>query len=172
MFVLNLQNPTDTQILDFIRNNGSLAPILLVLEADVSPQIFYTLSSFPYNDVIIKNFFIEEIVYRIYKLCNIWNETTFYLGNEICFDCKKRIFTYKNNEVLLGKKESQLLKCLFLKLPSVVSCDEIIAFVYENEVVSYERVRALVKQLRDKLPCDLLETLNSNGYQLEHCLPK
>ncbi len=60
LFVLNLQNPTDTQILDFIRSNGSLAPILLVLEADVSPQIFYTLSSFPYNDVIIKNFFIES----------------------------------------------------------------------------------------------------------------
>lgn len=167
LFVLNLQNPTDTHIIDFIRS-GSLAPILLVLEANISPQIFYTLSSFAYNDVIMKKFFVEEIVYRIYKLCNIWNETTFRLGNEICFDCQKRIFTYKNEEVLLGKKETQLLKCLFLKLPSVVSCDEIIAFVYENKIVSSERVRALIKQLRDKLPCDLIRTLNAKGYQLVH----
>lgn len=168
LFVLNLKNPTDTHIIDFIRNNGSLAPILLVLEADVAPHIFHTLSSFAYNDVIMKKFFVEEIVYRIYKLCNIWNETTFYLGDAICFDCQKRIFSYKGEEVLLGKKETQLLKCLFLKLPSVVTCDDIIAFVYENELVSYERVRALVKQLRDKLPCDVIRTLNAKGYQLVH----
>lgn len=168
LFVLNLKNPTDSHIIDLIRNSGSLAPILLVLEADISPHIFHTLSSFAYNDVIMKNFFIEEIVYRIYKLCNIWNETTFYLGNDICFDCQQRVFSYKTDEVLLGKKETQLLKCLFLKLPSVVTCEEIIAFVYENEIVSYERIRALVKQLRDKLPCDLIRTLNKKGYQLVH----
>lgn len=168
LFVLNLKNPTDTHTIDFIRNNGSLAPILLVLEADVAPHIFHTLSSFAYNDVIMKNFFVEEIVYRIYKLCNIWNETTFYLGNDISFNCQKKIFTFKGEEVLLGKKETLLLKCFFLKLPSIVTCDEIIAFVYENEIVSCERVRALIKQLRDKLPCDLIRTLNGKGYQLVH----
>ena len=168
LFILNLKNPTDTKILDFIRTNGKLAPVLLVLEADVSPQMFHTLSSLAYNDVIIKKFYVEEIVYRIYKLCNIWNETTFNLGNDICLDCKKRIFTYKEEEVLLGKKETLLLKCLFLKLTSVVTCEEIIAFVYENEIVSYERIRALVKQLRDKLPCDLIRTLSGKGYQLLH----
>lgn len=89
LFILNLKNPTDTKVLDFIRTNGKLAPVLLLLDADVSSEIFYTLSSFAYNDVITKRSSAEEIVFRIYKLCNIWNDTAFYLGNDIYLDCKK-----------------------------------------------------------------------------------
>lgn len=168
LFILNLKNPTDTKVLDFIRTNGKLAPVLLLLDADVSSEIFYTLSSFAYNDVITKRSSAEEIVFRIYKLCNIWNDTAFYLGNDIYLDCKKRVLMCKKEEVLLGKKETLLLKCLFLKLHSVTTCEEIIAFVYENEIVSHERIRALMKQLRDKLPCDLIKTVHGRGYQIAY----
>ena len=166
LFILNLKNPADTKILDFIRTNGKLAPVLLVLESTLSPQIFHTLSSFPYNDIIIKKFSVEEIVYRIYKLCHIWNDNIFYLGNGICFDFKKRLFIVNDKPILLGKKEALLLKCLFLKSHGVTSCAEIISFVYENEIVSQERIRALVKQLRDKLPYDLIKTFHGKGYQI------
>jgi len=166
LFILNLKNPADTKILDFIRTNANGAPVLLVLESTVSPKIFQTLSSFSYNDIIIKGFFVEEIVYRIYKLCHIWNDNVFYMDKGICFDFKKRMFLFNEVHIALGKKEALLLKCLFLKIHGVTTCDEIIAFVYENEIVSNERIRALVKQLRDKLPYDLIRTFHGKGYQI------
>jgi len=168
LFILNLKNPADTKILDFIRTNGKLAPVLLILESTLSPQIFQTLSSFSYDDIIIKNFTVEEIVYRIYKLCHIWNDTIFYITHDICFDFKKRMFIFHQEHIALGKKEALLLKCLFLKSHGVTSCDEIISFVYQNEIVSQERIRALIKQLRDKLPYDLIKTLHGKGYQIAH----
>lgn len=172
LFILNLKNPADTKILDFIRTNGKLAPVLLILEPTLSPQIFQTLSSFSYNDIIIKNFSVEEIVYRIYKLCHIWNDNIFYLGKGICFDFRKRMFIFNDKHILLGKKEALLLKCLFLKFHGVTTCPEIISFVYQNEVVSQERIRALVKQLRDKLPYDLIRTFHGKGYQIVNDLMK
>lgn len=168
LFILNLNNPTDTKILDFIRTNVNGSPILLVLEPTVLPQIFQILSSFSYNDIIMKDFSVEEIVYRIYKLCHIWNDTIFYLDKGICFDFKKRVFIFNEVHIALGKKEALLLKCLFLKVHGVTTCDEIIAFVYENEIVSNERIRALVKQLRDKLPYDVIKTFHGKGYQIVH----
>lgn len=172
LFILNLKNPADTKILDFIRTNGKLAPVLLILEPTLSPQIFQPLSSFSYNDIIIKNFSVEEIVYRIYKLCHIWNDNIFYLGKGICFDFRKRMFIFNEKHILLGKKEALLLKCLFLKFHGVTTCTEIISFVYQNEVVSQERIRALVKQLRDKLPYDLIRTFHGKGYQIVNDLVK
>ncbi|WP_333805656.1 winged helix-turn-helix domain-containing protein [Sulfurospirillum sp.] len=166
LFILNLQNPADTKILDFIRTNAKVVPILLILESDMSPQIFQTLSSYSYNDIIIKKFSVEEIVYRIYKLCHIWNNNVFYPCKGICFDFKKRMFIFKDNHTVLGKKEALLLKYLFLKSHGVITCAEIVSFVYENEIVSNDRIRALVKQLRDKLPCDLIRTLHGKGYQI------
>ncbi|WP_333803702.1 winged helix-turn-helix domain-containing protein [Sulfurospirillum sp.] len=168
LFILNLQNPADTKILDFIRTNANGAPILLVLEPTVSPQIFQTLSSYSYNDIIIKDFSVEEFAYRIYKLCHIWNDNIFYLDKGICFDFKKRMFIFKDNHTVLGKKEALLLKCLFLKVHGITTYTEIIAFVYENEIVSNDRIRALVKQLRDKLPCDFVKTFHGKGYQIAH----
>jgi len=166
LFILNLKNPADTKILDFIKTNGNSAPVLLILEPDISPQIFHTLSSLAYNDIIIKKFSVEEIVYRIYKLCHIWNDNMFYLANGICFDFIKRLFMFHEEHIVLGKKEALLLKCLFLKSHGITSCDEIVALVYHNEIVSQERIRALVKQLRDKLPYDLIRTFSGKGYQI------
>lgn len=166
LFVLNLKNPADPRVMDFIRENGGYAPILLLLEPMEEPLMLKTLYYLGYNDVIIKPFYVEEIVFRIYKLCEIWNNDVFFLRNGMYFDCKQGMFITKDEPILLGRKESLLLKCLFLKSPHVVTWDEIISFVYHNEIITQERIRALVKQLRSKLPLDCIKTVNGKGYQI------
>lgn len=168
LFIINLKNPTDPKTIDFIRENGGLAPILLIMEPHVDSLLLKTVYYLAYDDIIIKEFTPEEMVYRIYKLCHIWNNNVFFLGNDINFDCKKGIFTFKEECILLGKKECKLLKYLILKSPGILTCDEIISFVYENEIVSQGSIRALVKQLRNKLPLDLIQTVKGSGYQILH----
>lgn len=168
LFIINIKDPTDSQTIDFIRENGGLAPVLLIMEPQIDALLLKTVYYLSYDDIIIKTFTPEEMVFRIYKLCHIWNDNIFFLGNDINFDCKKGIFTFKEEYILLGKKECKLLKYLILKSPGVLSCDEIISFVYENEIVSQGSIRALVKQLRNKLPFDLIQTVKGEGYQILH----
>lgn len=166
LFILNLKDPTNTKAMEFIRKNGSVAPILLILEKGIDSNIYKTLYYLSYNHVIAKDFVPEEIAYSIYKLCGIWNDDVFFLSNGVYFDSKKEMFIYKDESIIFGKKEALLLKYLFLKSPSLLSCEEINSLVYENEVISQERIRSLIKQVRKKLPFDIITTVKGEGYQI------
>ncbi len=166
IFVLNLKNPKDIKIKNFIRENISEAPILLILEKNINPSIFKELYYLSYDDVITKDFFPEEITFRIYKLCKIWNDDIFFISNEIYFNYKVRKFYYKEKEILLGKKESRLLKLLFMKAPSIVSFEDINYYVYIDNMISQEKVRSLVKEVRKKIIIDLIKTKKGEGYSI------
>jgi len=78
LFILNLANPLDPSLMHFVRNNGGDAPIMLILEPTFDPPKLKTLYYHSYNDIIFKPFFPEEIMFRIYKLCDIWNDDKFF----------------------------------------------------------------------------------------------
>lgn len=167
LFILNLKDPTDPFIMKFIRRNGGDAPILLILEPTVPISCFKTLYYLSYDDIIVKDFAPEEIAFRIYKLCHIWNDDNFFLSKDICFDFKNTLFINKEEKIFLGRKESLFLKYLLAKSPHVVTFDEIVCYVYLDEVVSQERIRSLVRQLRAKLlPFNFIETVKGEGYKI------
>lgn len=167
LFILNLKNPTDPSIMKFIRQAGNEAPILLILEKETDPTIMKTLYYLSYDDLIVKDFSPDEIAFRIYKLCHIWNDDVFCFAKDVCFDFKNALFLFHEEKIFLGKKEALLLKYLLAKSPHVVTFDEIECYVYLNEVISQERVRSLVRQLRAKLlPLHLIETVKGEGYKI------
>lgn len=168
LFILNLKNPTNPCIMKFIRENGGDAPILLILEPLVNHDLLKALYYLSYDDMIVKDFVPEEIAFRIYKLCDIWNEDNFFLGKGIYFDFKHCKFVNNEHEVILGKKEALLLKFLSVKAPHCISFAEIACYVYEDEVASEERIRSLVRQLRAKIPHELIETVKGEGYKIAH----
>lgn len=172
LFILNLKNPMDPSIMHYIREHGGDAPILLIIEPTFDPQNFKTLYYLSYDDIIVKNFTPAEIAFRIYKLCDIWNDDTFFITKEIYFDFKHAKFVNHEEEIVLGRKEALLLKLLFVKCHHIVSSHEIEYYVYQDEAVSEERIRSLVRQLRSKLPHDLIETVKGEGYKIANTIPE
>ena len=166
LFILNLTNPTDPSIMHYLRKHGADAPLLLIIESHFDPRKFRILYYFSYNDMIVKPFTPQEIAFRIYKLCNIWNDDTFFVSKDVFFDFKHSKFMYHEEEIVLGKKEALLLKLLFVKVHHIVSSAEIEYYVYQDEAISEERIRSLVRQLRAKIPFDLIETVKGLGYRI------
>jgi DNA-binding response OmpR family regulator len=166
IFVLNLKEPLNINTMRFIRENGNDAPILLICEKDIQPRMFKVIYYLSYNDIIVKDFSPEEIAFRIYKLCNLWNDDVFFINHETFYDFKKAIFVHNDERVHLGRKEAMMLKILFIKSPCLVTFDEIIYYVYQNEIVPHERIRSIIRELRHKLPIDLIQTKKGEGYQL------
>lgn len=166
LFILNLKNFTNPCAIKFIRENGGDAPILLILEPTVDHELLKTVYYLSYDDMIVKNFIPAEITFRIYKLCDIWNNDNFFLSKDIYFDFKHCKFVNKEHELILGKKEALLLKILSVKAPHCVSFNKIACYVYQDEVASEERIRSLVRQLRSKIPHDLIETVKGEGYKI------
>ncbi len=166
LFILNLKNPTDVCTMKFLREHGSDAPILLILEPNPEPTIFKTLYYLSYESVIVKDFLPEEIIFSIYKLCDIWNDDNFFLSKDVYFDFQHCKFINHEEEVILGKKEALLLKLLSIKSPHVTSFNDIACYVYQGEIASEERIRSLVRQLRAKIPLDFIETHKGEGYKI------
>ncbi|MBE0496806.1 MAG: response regulator transcription factor [Campylobacterales bacterium] len=166
LFALNLSNPLDPSLMHFLRNNGGDAPILLILEPTFDPPKLKTLYYHSYNDIIFKPFFPEEIMFRIYKLCDIWNDDKFFFSQETYFDCKHLQFIHGEEEITLGKKEALLLKFLLVKSPCVVSFADIVYYIYRGESVSEDCIRSLVRQLRGKIPLNFIETVKGEGYRV------
>lgn len=166
LLILNLKDPTDTHTLKYLRENGCDAPVLLILEPDFSPSSFKRLYYMAYDDFIVKDFSPQEITFRIYKLCHIWNDDIFFLCKDVYFDFKNSAFINHEEEISLGKKEALFIKYLLAKAPAIISFDDIASYVYLDEVVTQERIRSLVRQLRAKIPCNLIETVKGEGYKV------
>lgn len=165
LLILNLKDPLDKKVLRLIRDNTT-APVLLILDKCIDYEILKDIYYNSYNDIIIKDFCPQEMIFRIYKLCDLWNENNFYISKSDYFDFEKSIFIYDNDVIKLGPKESLLLKLLFIKKSNIVSVDKIIEYIYQNEVGVEERVRSLIRQLRAKLPIPLIKTVRGEGYMI------
>ncbi|RXJ69543.1 transcriptional regulator [Halarcobacter ebronensis] len=165
LFILNLNDPLEKKILKKIRKYSNV-PILLVLEKNIDLELLKEIYYLSYDDIIIKDFSPYEMVFRVYKLCNIWNEENFYIAKNSYFNFKDSVFVYGNKSIKLGNKEALLLKFLFMKNSRAVSVEKIIEYVYQNEIVTNERVRSLVRQLRMKIPIPLIKTIKGEGYAL------
>ncbi|WP_082705666.1 winged helix-turn-helix domain-containing protein [Sulfurospirillum sp. UCH001] len=167
LFILNLKNPVDPTIMHYLREHGVDVPILLIIESTFDTKDFKTLYYLSYDDMIVKPFTPQEIAFRIYKLCDIWNDDTFFVTKDVYFDFKHAKFVNRDEEVILGRKEALLLKLLFMKSHHVVSSHEIEYYVYQDEAVSEERIRSLIRQLRAKLlPFHFIETVKGEGYKI------
>lgn len=172
LFILNLKNPINPSVMNYLRRHRGEAPILLILESNFDPKNFKMLYYLSYDDIIIKPFTPQEIAFRIYKLCDIWNDDTFFVSKDLYFDFKHAKFVNHGVEIILGRKEALLLKLLFMKSNYVVSSNEIEYYVYQDEMVSEERIRSLVRQLRAKIPHDLIETIKGQGYRIANIKPE
>ena len=82
------------------------------------------------------------------------------------YDDDKKILSYKNEIIKLTKKEILFLELLFKNSFRIVSYDEIENYVWEDSIMTESSIRSLIKNIRKKLPINLIENLSGIGYKL------
>jgi len=74
---------------------------------------------------------------------------------------------YNNQKVKLTKKENAFLKLLVAQLGSVVSFEQAMNYVWDDNGATENSVRTLVWRLRNKLPTDVVKNASGIGYYIE-----
>ena len=74
---------------------------------------------------------------------------------------------YHNKKIKLTKKENAFIRLLVAQLGLVVSFEQAINYVWEEEGATENSVRTLVWRLRNKLPTDILKNASGIGYYIE-----
>ncbi len=95
------------------------------------------------------------------------NKDVFIYG-DLIIDREKFKVTYKSNEIVLTKKEFDLLQLLASKPGRVFERDYIMNEVWGREVIVGDRtIDVHMSKLREKLGDDLIKTIKGMGYKFE-----
>ena len=142
---------------------------IIVLTAYTNTEYLLELIDMHIEHYIVKPMNFEKLLDVLQKCEKIVSEQKniqHLLPLEYSYDENKKILTYKNELIKLTKKEILFLELLFKNSFRIVSYDEINSYVWEESVMTDSSIRSLVKNLRKKLPLNLIENLSGIGYKL------
>lgn len=74
---------------------------------------------------------------------------------------------YENKKIRLTKKENSFIRLLVAQLGLVVTFEQAIGYVWEEDGATDNSVRTLVWRLRNKLPTDIIKNASGMGYYIE-----
>ena len=74
---------------------------------------------------------------------------------------------YNNEKIKLTKKENAFIRLLVAQLGLVVSFEQAMNYVWEEDGATENSVRTLVWRLRNKLPTDIIKNASGMGYYIE-----
>lgn len=74
---------------------------------------------------------------------------------------------YDGKKIKLTKKENSFIRLLVAQLGLVVSFEQAISYVWEDDGATENSVRTLVWRLRNKLPTDIIKNASGMGYYIE-----
>lgn len=82
------------------------------------------------------------------------------------YDYDSKQFKYKNETIILNKKELLFLEVLISNISRMVNYEELQEKVWGDDVMTDSALRSLVRNLRKKLPTDLIYNLSGVGYKI------
>lgn len=169
---LNLPKMDGIDVLGKIREEKpNLKVIILSARSSVSDKVMGL--DIGANDYLTKPFEFEELEARIRSLLRrkFTQESSILNYDCICVDLSKRTATFENNDISLTKKEFALLEYFLLNSDRIVSSEELIDHVWDQNADSFSgairvHIASLRKKLRAVLSYDPICTKIGEGYFL------
>ena len=115
------------------------------------------------DDYITKPFNPKELILRINSVLKRHVSKTIRLG-ELLIDLTRKRINRNKDELYLTKKEWDIFEFLLNNRGKVVSVNDILSYVWQDEDVSEESVRTYIKRLRHLLGKDIIKNLKGRGY--------
>lgn len=121
------------------------------------------------DDYIVKPFAFEELVARVKAITRRpikIEEVKFSIGG-LTLNTKNQTVTLNSKEVVLSKKEYQILEYLFKNKNKVVSKEDIINRVWDYDTnILPNTVEVFIKYIRNKIGNKFIKTIRGFGYKL------
>ena len=162
---VNVPNIDGFEILSYLREIGNTTPSIYItsLAGIEDLKKGFALGA---DDYLRKPFELEELHARIEHIVKLYR-----LQEEIEFDGMK--FIPKAHQLIVGdeviemrQKEAQVLEYFIRNTGKIISCDEIIENVWEDEnVPTHATIRTYIKNLRKMFTKEYFHNIKGEGYR-------
>jgi len=88
------------------------------------------------------------------------------VDEDYVYDYDKKELLYKDRHIILNKKEVSFFEVLITNQNRIVTYEELQEYVWGDDVMTDSALRSLVRNLRKKLPTDIIFNLSGVGYRL------
>lgn len=162
---VNVPNIDGFEILSYLREIGNTTPAIYITSLAGIDDLKkgFNLGA---DDYLKKPFELEELNARIKHIVKIYR-----LEEEIEFDGMKFIpkahqIFIEDKVIDMRQKEARVLEYFIRNVGKIISCDEIIENIWDDEnVPTHATIRTYIKNLRKMFPKEYIDNIKGEGYR-------
>jgi len=152
-----------------IREEGSEVP-MIALTAHSDREILLDIVDLNFSSYLIKPVLRSDVMNALEKISKkIGGGQSIPLPYDCLWDTKSKTLFWNDESVFLTRRELKLFELLVEKNGIPCSDDEIFFYVWGNEfdkIITNSSIRTLVKNLRKKIPTELIKNQYGVGYKI------
>lgn len=153
------------QMLTEIRKND-LSTIVIMLTAYSSEEYLMNLINLNVNHYILKPVNSENLLNGIVKAFGNKLDKRIKFCEEIYFNMKQRELYYKDKIITLRKRDKDFLLLLHENRNQILTYSMIEEYIWKDKSMSMSALKTFIKELRQRLPIDLIVNVPQEGYKL------
>ncbi len=171
--ILDVNTPTMSglDVLKHIRNDYKSQTPIIIITAYQDTKHLKSAFELGSDDYIKKPFDLVELEQRINKLCRYFSLGTsdeIKIDTNISFFPEESLVVVDDKKIRLAQKEKEILKYFVTHSNRVISSEELLQNIWQyDEQPTDATIRVYIKNLRETLGKEKIETIRGIGYKFE-----
>jgi two-component system response regulator VanR len=154
------------EMIESIRKNDHTT-IVIMLTAYSSEEYLLKLINLHINHYILKPVNSENLLCGIIKAFGDRFDEKVIFDDSLYFNMKEHELYYKEEIVNLRKRDKDFLLLLHKNKNSVTTYSQIEEYLWRDKSMSMSALKTFIKELRQRLPYELISNVPQVGYKLE-----
>ena len=150
-----------------IRQNDRSTPVVMIT-AHTDKEYLLEAVELHMEKYLVKPIELDllfEVLAQCVKMLEINKIIKLNIDDNYSYDFDKKELYYKNGNVILNKKEMLFFEVLIKNQNRVTTYEELQNEVWGDDIMTDSALRSLVRNLRKKLPTDIIMNLSGLGYR-------
>lgn len=162
---IEMSNGDGIQLVNQIRQIDQVTPII-ILSAYSKEEYLLKLINLKIDQYILKPAVNKELFEAISKALIIPKDYVLDISLDVQLNTANNTLTYKKEKVILKKKEKDFLVLLHENKNNITRYNIIQERIWEDKVMTQNALKTFVKELRKKLPVQIIDNVIQEGYKL------
>jgi len=162
---IEMQDGDGIELVKRIRKTNLATPII-ILSAYSKEEYLLKLINLKIDHYILKPTSNENLFEAISSALCEQHNTRLQLAQYTYLDIDDSTLYYKEEVVVLRKKEKDFLELLYQNRKLITTYDIIQDYIWTDKVMTDNALKTFIKELRKKLPVNIIQNVIQEGYKL------